>query len=200
MKKSALQDKEPADPDKLWRIKGARHLDPFTLTMLKYIWHWREIQSQKADLPPFKIMINAAMIALAGWASGHHGKSLSRGPRLPRNCVGQRLKLLEKAIEKAHSLPESEWEIHRKTKSGKKPSASAQHIAEAIKVACTEIGESLELAPQIIAPRAAINSIASARPDSLEDIIECTGLTRWQCTLIEESAKNAIAKFHPPKS
>ena len=52
--------------------------------MLKYIWHWRETQSQKADLPPFKIMINSAMIALAGWASGHRGKSISRGPRLAR--------------------------------------------------------------------------------------------------------------------
>lgn len=197
MKESATQEKAAVDPDKVWRIKGSRHLDPFTLTMLQYIWHWRETQSQKADLPPFKIMINSAMIAFAGWTAGHPNKPLGRGPRLPRNCVGTRLRLLEKAIAKAHSLPESEWQQHRKAKGGKKPSASAQHIAEAIKESCSEIGESLELAPQIIAPRAAINSIASARPGTLEEIMDCSGLTNWQSKLIEEAAKNSIAKFHP---
>jgi ribonuclease D len=196
---SATQDKPEVDPERVWRIKGARHLDPLTLTVLKNIWHWRDSQAQKADLPPFKIMINASMIALAGWSAGHPKKSLRSGPRLPRNCVGKRQELLKKTIADAHKLPKSEWEQHPKSPRGKRPSPTAQQIAESIKEDCMEIASELELAPQIIAPRAAINAIANNRPGSIEEIVECSGLTVWQSKLIEEAVSKAIAKFHPKK-
>ena len=196
---AAMQDKPDADPDKVWRIKGARHLDPLTLTILKNIWHWRESQAKKTDLPPFKIMINASMIALAGWCAGHPNKSLRSGPRLPRNCLGKRLELLKKTIADAHKLPKSEWAQHPRPPRGKRPSATAQRIAESIKEDCLNIAAELELAPQIIAPRAAVNAIANNRPGSIEEIVECSGLMVWQSTLIEDAVRKAIAKFHPKK-
>jgi ribonuclease D len=196
---AAMQDKPDVDPDKAWRIKGARHLDPLTLTILKNIWHWRDSQARKADLPPFKIMINASMIALAGWSAGHPNKSLRSGPRLPRNCLGKRMNLLKKTIADAHKLPKSEWAKHPTPPRGKRPSATAQQIAESIKEDCLDIASGLELVPQIIAPRAAINAIANHRPKSIEEIVECSGLMVWQAKLIEDAVKKAIAKFHPKK-
>jgi len=196
---AAIQDKPDADPDKVWRIKGARHLDPLTLTILKNIWYWRDSQAKEADLPPFKIMINASMIALAGWSAGNPKKSLRSGPRLPRNCLGRRMKLLQNTIDDAHKLPKSKWQQHPKQPRGKRPSATAQQIAESIKEDCLDIATRLELAPQIIAPRAAINAIANHRPKSIEEIVECSGLMVWQSELIEDAVKKAIAKYHPKK-
>jgi ribonuclease D len=196
---TAMQDKPDADPDKVWRIKGARHLDPLTLTILKNIWYWRDSQARKADLPPFKIMINASMIALAGWSAGNPNKSFRSGPRLPRNCVGKRMDMLKKTIAKAHKLPKSEWQQHPKPPRGKRPSPTAQRIAESIKEDCIDIANGLELTPQVIAPRASINAIANNRPGSLEEIVECSGLMVWQSRLIKEAVKKAIEKFHPKK-
>ena len=196
---AAMQDKPDADPDKVWRIKGARHLDPLTLTILKNIWYWRESQAKEADLPPFKIMINASMIALAGWSAGNPKKSLRSGPRLPRNCLGRRMKLLQNTIDDAHKLPKSKWQQHPKPPRGKRPSATAQQIAESIKEDCLDIASGLDLTPQIIAPRAAINAIANHRPGSIEKIVECSGLMVWQAKLIEDAVKKAIAKYHPKK-
>jgi ribonuclease D len=196
---SASQEKEPADPDRIWRIKGSRALGPMTLTVLKKIWHWRQDEAQKSDLPPYKIMINSTMIDVAGFSADKHDKPLEKGPRIPKSCTGGRLRHLKKAIDQARQTPKEDWEQHKKQKHGKRPCAMAQHIAEDLKDKCIIIGEELKLPPQIIAPRAAINSIANNRPGSVEEIAECSGLMVWQSNLISEAVAEAVDKYQPKK-
>ena len=102
------------DPDEAWRIKGLRGLSRRQLAFVREVWRWREHEAQKTDRPPFRILGNAQLRELALWASAHPTARLGHGPRLPRNCVGPRLRALEHAIERARELPEAEWPKSRR--------------------------------------------------------------------------------------
>ena len=191
----ATQGRAEADPDKEWRIKGSRQLGNHTLTILKNIWYWRQEQAKTADLPPYKIMNNSLMIALAGFAADKTDKPFEKGPKLPRHCIGKRLEKLKKTIQDGQNTPKEQWMQHPRPQYGRRPSATAQHVAEFLKDKCAEIGDELKLAPQIIAPKAAINLIAKNRPECIKDVAECSGLMKWQSNLIMDAVKEALEVF-----
>src|SRR5262249_58584357 len=58
----------PADPDAFFRLKGARDLKPRQLGILKALYQLRERLARSADRPPFKILGDATLAALAGAA------------------------------------------------------------------------------------------------------------------------------------
>lgn len=55
----------PPDPDAFWRITGARDLTPQQAGILRELHAYREQQAQRNDVPPFKIMGDATLQALA---------------------------------------------------------------------------------------------------------------------------------------
>jgi ribonuclease D len=60
---------EPADagPDPMafWRVKGAFDLSPQRAAVLQALFAWREAQAERIDQPPFKVMAEASLLALA---------------------------------------------------------------------------------------------------------------------------------------
>lgn len=58
---------EPAapDPHAFWRVSGARDLDPRQAALLRELHGYREAQAQRHDLPPFKVMGDDTLLALA---------------------------------------------------------------------------------------------------------------------------------------
>ncbi len=53
------------DPDAFWRVTGARDLTPQQASLLRELHAYREQQAQRADVPPFKVMGDATLLALA---------------------------------------------------------------------------------------------------------------------------------------
>ncbi|MGH7658549.1 MAG: ribonuclease D, partial [Gemmatimonadales bacterium] len=54
-----------ADPDRFWRLKGAKALRGRSLAVLRELHEWRERVAKRADRAPFRIMNNEALIILA---------------------------------------------------------------------------------------------------------------------------------------
>jgi ribonuclease D len=48
-----------------WQMKGLRDLPATLLGPLSALWSWREAEAQRKDLPPFKILNDEVLIALA---------------------------------------------------------------------------------------------------------------------------------------
>ncbi|MCA8969363.1 MAG: ribonuclease D [Planctomycetes bacterium] len=55
---------EPKNPDAWLRIKGSNLLAPKELVVLRELWRWRESVAEKRDLPPFKVLGNAQLLAI----------------------------------------------------------------------------------------------------------------------------------------
>lgn len=53
------------DPEGYWRIGGPQHLTPRELAVLREVYMLREELASQRDLPPFKVLSNHALVALA---------------------------------------------------------------------------------------------------------------------------------------
>lgn len=58
---------EPATPDlnAFWRVNGAHDLDARQAAILNELFSYRDQQAQRRDVPPFKVMSDGTLIALA---------------------------------------------------------------------------------------------------------------------------------------
>ncbi len=53
------------DPDGFWALRGARDLKPRELAVLRELFIMRDNEAKRRDQPPFKVLNNAALIAIA---------------------------------------------------------------------------------------------------------------------------------------
>jgi ribonuclease D len=56
------------DPDGFWLLSGARSLEPAALAILRELYLYRDAQARRRDLPVFKVMSDANLVALASLA------------------------------------------------------------------------------------------------------------------------------------
>ncbi|PIE22911.1 MAG: 3'-5' exonuclease [Planctomycetota bacterium] len=111
-----VPEREPVDPEGFLKLKGARSLNPEQQRLLREIWNWRERESEKRDLPPFKVIGNTQLIALA-----KHGptsrKSLADTPGLPPSIAQRHGAALQKVLDEARKLPP--YQVEKPTKKSK---------------------------------------------------------------------------------
>ncbi len=53
------------DPDAYWNITGARDLDRIGLGILRELFRFRDAQARKEDRPPFKVLLDSALLRVA---------------------------------------------------------------------------------------------------------------------------------------
>ena len=196
MVKTTGQEKSPADPERIWRIKGLIELDRRQLAFVREIWHWREREAQQADLPPFKIAGNQLIIELALWASGAKKQKLSDpegnpprgwatapgGPKLPRNCVGARLRGLEEAIQRARQLREPNWPPLR-TGNNRVQNEYPPEL-DLLRAECDRLAAELGVESSLVASRRQLEAISLARPTTAEQLQQAGHLMDWQTELL----------------
>lgn len=183
-------DKPEPDPERVWRIKGLSEFDRRQLAFVREIWWWREREAQKTDKPPFKVVGNSLIIELALWAAGRKRHPLREGPRLPRNCVRGRLELLEKAIETARNMPESDWPNFLRG-GGTGPVEYGSELDQ-LKSACAKVAEKLGLEPSLVASRRQLEAISLARPKTNEELQLVGKLMDWQVDLLLPLVKEIL--------
>ncbi|MBX7244729.1 MAG: HRDC domain-containing protein [Candidatus Sumerlaeaceae bacterium] len=173
-----------SDPEKVWRVKGWKTLEsPRAQAVLRSLWHWRDTEAQRVNLPPFRVLSNEALVALAAW--GEKNDDYATVPKLPRNCTGRRLHALKKAVTQARRLPDSQ--LPKPIVSARPPripnfdelNSKLKQIRDAKAV---EIG----LEPSLLAPAATLIAVAKARPATLEALKEAGELHDWQVALLGE--------------
>ncbi len=177
------------DPQR-WRIKGANHLSPRQLAYLHAIWHWRETEACKADLPPFKILGNDALRALAIWACDHPAAPLDQGPKLPRHFNAQRRNRLVSVLRKAHALPPDQWPSPRRLAPKPPDVADVRKRTDRLLARCRRIAHALQIAPDVLVSRATVETIARARPTTLRELIHVAHLMPWQADLLKDVLLN----------
>ena len=196
MVKSTARD-SPRDPEDVWRIKGWSLLEPRQLNFLRELWQWREKEAQRTDCPSFKIMGNQKLVDLAGWTASNPGRSLLRGPKLPRNCTGRRLRTLSKAVRKACNTRHSDWPSPRRRRHSKRFRAEYTPQFEALRAECSHIAHGRNLPPSVLAPRAMLEAIAQERPHTIEEIMARGPTMRWQAKILQAVVEKVLTELRP---
>jgi len=173
------------DPEDTWRIKGYSGLTPRGLALLKGFWQWRDQQAQAADLPPFRILNNQIIFEIIAWLEEHPDLDLDGCPCLPRNCKGRRLGQLQEIVGQVDLSPPAEWPSSRR-QLGKRPprDLEAEKLFRNLRKARDRIAEEMALDPSILAPKAAVASVAQARPRTTEKIGLAGELMYWQANVL----------------
>jgi ribonuclease D len=179
------------DPENAWRIKGAGRLTRRQLAYLRELWRWRDQHARSANLPAFRVLGNQEILGLVRWAESHPGVPLYQGPKLPRNIAGAQLTTLEEAIARAAGMDETEWPELRK-RDHDSPRNDCSEEINSLRAECAQIARELEIAASTLAPRAALEAIASSRPRTVDEIMKTGGLLSWQAELVQGAVKKCL--------
>ena len=98
----------PAE-DAFLRVKGSQHLDPRQLAVLRELYALREEEAERLDRPPFQVMNNETLIALAQCPrqSGRGARSFQMAnARLPHDASSWFVGEIADAINRGWSGPE----------------------------------------------------------------------------------------------
>ncbi len=172
------REKAPPDPEKLWRIKGLRLLEPEQLNYVRAIWRWRDAEARRADLPSFKILGNQEIVQLACWSVDNPHASLeNHGPRLPRHCTGSRLARLKKSLSQACEIAPDKWPKQRKSMEREPLTAEFKKL----RTDCDKLAGDLGIDPGILASRATLHNIIAGKPSTVKEVMNCGPLVaQWQ--------------------
>jgi ribonuclease D len=157
----------PADPDAVWRIKGAYALDPCGLAVLRRLWHWRDDEALRASKPPYFVVSHEILIEVSAAAA----RSRPVEALLPRHLSTHRRQGLLQAVQEALALPPSEWPMIRRPL-GRRLTAAQRHRCEELRRRRDRQAQALGLDPSLIATRSTLVELAAdsqAGQDQLMD-------------------------------
>lgn len=192
---AAMNHTRTFDPEKDWRIKGSSRLTPRQLAFLKQLWLWREKQAQRADLPPFRILHNERLIALAVGAESRTKPNFNDLCQSLKHCRGKRLDALHKAMEKAFHQKSSQWPQSKPASRASRPDTQLLARIEKIRKACQKAAEQNSLSAELILSRALIGKLAQTGPEGLEKMIRNGSILPWQADLLREPLRKIFEKI-----
>ncbi len=189
--RAAYNQKNKPDPERQWRIKGTGKFSPKERAFLREIWLWRDKIAQKTNIAPFMIRRNEEMIKLALWGA-HRRKPIEPQTKLPIRCQSKYKKALYAALKTAQNLPEDQWPDKVKSDRSKRLSERTRKVVNKLKAECETIAADLDLAPQLIASRAALTRIVVNNVTALEQIQKKRILMNWQANLLLPAIKTVL--------
>jgi len=192
---AAAAESNVRDEDEVWRISGTGTLPRKQLEFVRELWHWRDQQAERADVPAFKILGNQQLIELAEWAAAHPEADLENGPRLPRHFDSRRMQTLKGAMKRAHAAPKEKWpeRVRRQKQVHNGPECKPQ--IEALRAESARIAGELGIPPSVLAPKAMIVAIGRNDARTREAMQACSGMMDWQVALLEEPLRAVLEKF-----
>ncbi|MBI3394043.1 MAG: ribonuclease D [Nitrospirae bacterium] len=173
----------PRRPPSWSDVKGSGKLPPRDRAVLQALVEFRDGEARRLDRPPFKVLGNPVLLELA-----------RRRPRTPddlQGIVGLTPRLVDRygrailgAAQKAETVPA---DAYARTDRGRPPKPSPEQIARLarLKAVRDEAARNLDIAPALLANRAALEEIAASEPDALAATLAAR-LKNWQRSVLEK--------------
>ena len=169
------------DPDAYLGLKGARELSPAGLTILRELFELRERFALAADRPPFKILSESTLVALARTAPGD-AETLATvsgcSPRVIGRWGGAVLDTIARARTAPPATP-STLRAHRPSLSG-----AARRRIESLRRWRAHAAPRFGLDPGVLLPNRLIRAIAEAGPRDLDQLAGVHGVRRWRVDVL----------------
>lgn len=180
---------EKPDPEMaVFNVKGWRSLDARGLAILKALVEYREDQAAVTGRPPFRVVPDMALAALAAKPNSdlRQVRGIGRYAR-GRLAAGIRKAIADgKAAEPVRPPP-----APRRNRMSRAETAVAGRRLSALKAWRSEIGKSLDLDPALIWPMAVLQRVAR-NPDALEDELHSEEVRDWQRAEFGDSIREAL--------
>ncbi len=173
------------------RLKGAKAMPARARAVLRALHEWREEKARSLDRPPFKVLGNDALLALAR-REPRSPADLAAAPELPRSLAGRYGTELLAAIAAA---PASVPEPPQGASAGRpRPSPEVDRRIERLKELRNARARTLGLEPGVLCPNGTLEDIARAAPRGTAQLDAITNLRKWQREALGQEAILVAAK------
>jgi ribonuclease D len=179
------------DPDDFWGIKGARDLDPTAAAALKELTAMRDERARAADVPPFRIVSDETLLALA--------RRLPQAPAdldglkgftpLVRRRIGP---LVLDAVARAKAVPDGERPRPPKGQGRRRTTAFRVRV-ERLRAWRRERAAELGLDPGVLFPQSTLDALADRGMAALDGGDPIPGLRRWRRAILDPDAARLLA-------
>jgi len=172
------------EPEPFRRVKGAARLDPRALAVLAELWSWRDERARRRDKPPFKVLRDEAMVAIAQSPPSdlaELGEIAGVGPRLAGSPAGREIM---EAVARGLATPEAERPCRLDHRPPRNDPAFDRRVAE-LRRQRDAVARGLGLEGAVIAGRALLEAI-QRKIDEGEDPTTIPELRIWQWSLLRD--------------
>jgi ribonuclease D len=170
-----------ADPDAYMRLKGAKDLDARGLAVLRELHQARETLAVKLDRPPFMILGNEVLVALAT-LKPRDASAILTVKGCTANVVRRAGEAIVAAVERGLAVPDAELPV-RQPIPRPRPSGAVQRRSEALRAWRVEAAKLVELDAGVIFPQRLIDRLAHEPPKDLDALARVEGVGRWRAEL-----------------
>jgi ribonuclease D len=179
------------DPDAYMKLKGAKDLDGRGLAVLRELANMRETLATKADRPPFMIMGNEVLVALAALKPGEAAAILTvKG--CTANVVRRAGEAILAAVERGMTVPDAELPV-RRPNPRPRISGAVQRRSEALRAWRVEAAKRVELDAGVIFPQRLIDRLAQDPPRDINALAQVEGVGRWRAELFGAELMGRLA-------
>lgn len=192
VKVSGISEKTESKED-VWRIKGSSKADPNALVYIYELWKWRDEEARKKDRPPFMILRNEDIIEFAEWRGKNPQSPLRQGPVFLKRFSGENFANFEKAVLKADRTPAAERPQPRQRAEWRDERPDLEKL-DPLLAACKVLAQKLQIEPSILASRGTLTAIVQNKPQSIEQVMEISGMMKWQAELLMPAIKQILGK------
>lgn len=185
---------KPEEPRDEWRVKGSSGLAPNELAFVRELWKWRDVEARRRDRPPFMVLHNEDLVELAKWQAANPGEPLEKGPVFMKRFKDDLRTKVETALRTAASLPPSEWPPQKERLPWYEKRFVDKKKVEPLVDATKKIAEKLKIQSGVLASWATLTTLVDKKPQTVEQMIEVSGMLRWQAELVYPEMKRLQGK------
>lgn len=161
------------DSDAFWRVKGAFDLVPQRAAVLEALYAWREAQAERIDQPPFKVVGEPVLLALARHAPTR-AEDLQRTEGLAPGQAQRYGRDLVRVIERAlHAPPPVKPKVEREPD-------DVRERYERLHTWRKERARKRGVESDVIVPRAALHDMARRPPRTHDDLARIVDFGPWR--------------------
>jgi len=179
------------DPDAYLKLKGAKDLDQRGWGVLRELYQMREAMALRLDRPPFMIVGNESLVALAA-KRPRTPEDVLAVPGCSQSVVRRAGAAILDAVARGESLAAGELPVRRPAP---RPvfSAAVRRRAEALRVWRAKAAHDIALDPGVLFPQRVIDRLAADPPRDLAGLEQVEGVRRWRTKLFGGDLLNVLA-------
>ena len=168
----------PPVPRTFWQLKQIRSVDEENLNVLETIWDWRERLSQRTERPPFKVLGENTLVALAQ-NRPQSVEELRKIPGLSARQVERFGRELLEAVRQGERRP-----VPRRPAAARRSdstlSAEGRRRFDALRRWRTETAAARGVDPDIVFSNETLLQISAGKPDTVAALAEFPAIGRWK--------------------
>lgn len=160
------------------RLKGVRSLKGHQLAVLRELFAWRERVAAELDRAPFRVLMNEALLTIAGAAPRDESAMRELKALSPDQLRRRGAELLE-AVARGLQAPLESIPVFERGRR-QAPDLAYEARLERLKAARNAIAERIPLAPGVLCPNGILEGIARLEPVDREQLSQVEGMRNWQ--------------------